>query len=124
MNISKIIVIDDDAATCRLIETALQLEGFRSASVTRIVDDDIVAVLDNHQPDGLILDFHLQTEETLKYVKVIRSDETWQELPILMMSGIDRRRQCEQTGADGFILKPFNWQGLATAVSKVIAGKK
>lgn len=124
MNVPKIVVIDDDVTTCQLIETALQLEGFRSDSVTRIAADDIVALLNSHQPDGLILDFHLQNEETLKYLEIIRGDESWRKLPVLMMSGINRRQQCEQAGASGFILKPFNWQELATEVSKVIAKKE
>jgi len=120
MNIPKIIVIDDDAATCQLIETALLLEGHRAVSETQITDGDIVALLDYHQPDALIMDFHLETEETLKYVASIRANETWQKLPVLIMSGINRQRQCNQAGASGFILKPFNWQELAAAVNKVI----
>lgn len=123
MNVPKIIVIDDDLATSQLIATALQLEGFQSKSITRVANDDIMALLDSHQPDGLILDFHLQTEETLKYMEEIRSDATWQQLPVIMMSGINRRRQCEQAGASGFILKPFDWQELAATVNKVIEKK-
>jgi DNA-binding response OmpR family regulator len=120
MNIPKIIVIDDDLATCQLIETALQLEGYRTVSVTQIADGNIAALLNRHQPDALILDFHLQTEETLKYVALIRANETWQMLPVLIMSGINRRRQCEEAGADGFILKPFNWQELTAEIRKII----
>jgi DNA-binding response OmpR family regulator len=120
MNIPKIIVIDDDLATCQLIETALQLEGYRTVSVTQIADGNIAALLNSHQPDALILDFHLQAEETLKYVALIRANKTWQKLPVLIMSGINRWRQCEEAGADGFILKPFNWQELTAEIRKVI----
>jgi len=124
MNVPKIIVIDDDLATSQLIATALQLEGFQSESITRVANDDIMALLDSHQPDGLILDFHLQTEETLKYMEKIRNDATWHRLPVIMMSGINRRRQCEQAGASGFILKPFDWQELATTVNRIIEKNK
>jgi DNA-binding response OmpR family regulator len=115
----KILVVDDDATTCSLLETALQMENYQTASVNRVKKGDIISLLNRETPHILILDFHLGTEETLKYVTFIRANDDWEHLPILITSAIDRRQDCLAAGADGFILKPFNWQGMTESVNEI-----
>ncbi len=118
----KILVVDDDAATCSLLETVLQMENYQTASTNKIENGDIVAVLNNERPDMLILDFHMGAIETLEYVTVIRANTNWQHLPILMASAIDRRQECLKAGANEFILKPFNWQEMTKIINKLRDG--
>ncbi len=115
----KVLVIDDDATTCSLLETVLQMENYQTASTNKIENGDIVAVLNNERPDMLILDFHMGAIETLEYVTVIRANENWQHLPILMASAIDRRQECLKAGANEFILKPFNWQEMTQIINRL-----
>ncbi len=115
----KVLVIDDDATTCSLLETVLQMENYQTASTNKIENGDIMAVLNNERPDMLILDFHLGAIETLEYVTVIRANANWQRLPILMASAIDRRQECLKAGANEFILKPFNWQEMTQIINKL-----
>jgi DNA-binding response OmpR family regulator len=75
--------------------------------------------LDDKKPDMLILDLHLGATDTLKYVITIRSDATWQHLPILMTSAINQSRACLEAGANDFVLKPFNWQEMTQRVKKI-----
>ncbi len=115
----KVLVIDDDATTCSLLETVLQMENYQTASANKIENGDIMAILNNEKPDMLILDFHLGAIETLEYVTVIRANANWQHLPILMASAIDRRQECLKAGANEFILKPFNWQEMTQIINKL-----
>ena len=115
----KVLVIDDDATTCSLLETVLQMENYQTASTNKIENGDIIAVLNNERPDMLILDFHLGSIETLEYVTAIRADTNWQRLPILMASAIDRSQECLKAGANEFILKPFNWQEMIRSINKL-----
>ena len=113
----KVLVIDDDPMTCSLLETILQMENYQTVSANSI--ENILSLLDQEKPHILILDFHLGTKETLEQVPIIRADADWRHLPILMTSAIDLRQDCLEAGANGFILKPFNWQEMMKIISKI-----
>ena len=113
----KVLVIDDDLMTCSLLETILQMENYQTASVNSI--ENILSLLNKEKPHILILDFYLGSKETLDQVPIIRADIDWQHLPILMTSAIDRRQDCLNAGATGFILKPFNWQEMTKVINKI-----
>jgi len=113
----KVLVIDDDLMTCSLLETILQMENYQTVSANSI--ENILSLLDQEKPHILILDFHLGTKETLELVPIIRADADWRHLPILMTSAIDLRQDCLEAGANGFILKPFNWQEMTKIISKI-----
>lgn len=110
MTQKKVVIIDDDHMTCNLIETFLQLDDYRTASVNSIDPTGIIPILERENPDIIFLDFHLGSNETLQYVTTIRQDATWQNLPIIMTSAIDYGKICRDAGANDFIVKPFNWE--------------
>jgi len=115
----KVLVIDDDPMTCNLLETILQMENYRTVSANHINDNDIISLLDKETPDLIIMDFHLGAQETLEFTAAIRADETWQHLPILMTSAIDRSQDCLKAGANDFIVKPFDWQEVTKRVNRI-----
>jgi CheY-like chemotaxis protein len=115
----KILVIDDDATTCTLLETILQMEDFETASVNSIEHRDILAILIRENPQLLFMDYHLGSQDTLRYVAVIKADTGWRHLPIIMTSGIDHRQKCLAAGADRFILKPFKWQEVTKVIKEL-----
>ncbi len=117
MEKTKVLIVDDDPMTCSLLETILQMENYQTASATGF--EDILALLNKEQPDILVLDFHLGSQETVGQMPLIRADATWQHLTILMTSAIDRRQDCLKAGANDFILKPFNWQEMTKTVNKM-----
>jgi DNA-binding response OmpR family regulator len=116
---SKVLVIDDDPATCNLLETVLQLESFQTSAVSAIDGEGIVPVLHLEEPHVLVLDFHLDGTEALEHIAAIRADPVWEDLPILITSAIDRRQDCLEAGADDFILKPFNWQEIIKRIHRI-----
>ena len=54
-----------------------------------------------------------------QFVVESRSNESWQQLPILMTSAIDRSKNSLAAGANDFLLKPFNWQEMTERVNKM-----
>ncbi len=115
----KVLVIDDDPTTCNLLETVLQMEEYETTAVNSIGNGDIFSLLKEEKPHLLILDFHLDGEDALKYVSNIRANSAWKNLPILITSAIDRRQDCLEAGANEFVLKPFNWQEIIDSINKV-----
>ena len=119
MEMLKVLVIDDDATTCSLLETALQLENYETASASAVRNGDMISLLNETKPHMLVLDFHLGSQHTLEFVATIRANADWQHLPILMTSAIDRSEECLEAGADKFILKPFNWLEMTKSVNTI-----
>lgn len=114
----KTLIIDDDSATCHLIQTILEMEDYQTTAFYKI-EGDIIALLEQEQPDILVLDYHLKGKETLPYLTTIRNHAAWQHIAILMISAIDRTQECLAAGANGFMLKPFDWQSLSKAVKNL-----
>lgn len=114
----KVLIIDDDPIICDLVETVLRLEQFDASSKTYIPAGNIIGLLEQELPQLLILDYHLQAENTIEYLPIIRANQDWQEVLILMASGIDCRAECLAAGADGFLLKPFDLSTLTTMANQ------
>jgi DNA-binding response OmpR family regulator len=115
----KILIIEDDPTTCALLKTTLEMEGYRIAIKHDIENEDILSLLNSEKPDILFLDFYLGIRDTLSYLAQIRNDEDWQHAPILMTSAMDHGQDCLEAGADGFILKPFNWDELINMINRI-----
>jgi DNA-binding response OmpR family regulator len=116
----KILVVDDDPMTCHLLETFLQMENFQTSSATSIQDGGLIPILEEEQPDVLVLDVHLVSYETLGEVKRVRATERWRTLPIIMTSAINHSRRCREAGANDFILKPFDWQDVTHRINTIL----
>jgi DNA-binding response OmpR family regulator len=118
----KLLIVDDDPMTCRLIKLQLEMEGYPCETLSD--PERILEVIDQSAPDLALLDFHLGTQGGLDLLQVIRTCEAHKHLPVILMSATDYERECRQAGADGFILKPFNWQDIARAISDILARHK
>ena len=115
----KVLVIDDDSVTRSLLEKLLRMEKYETVSVGRISNCNIISLIDQESPHIIILDCHLGSEDTFKYVPIIREHYSNSSLPILMTSGIDRSQESLDVGADGFILKPFDWQDVTVRLNHI-----
>lgn len=115
----KVLIVDDDPSTCSLLQTILEMEHYQIASANEIDNGDIIALLNKEQPDILTLDINLAGEQTLKYLATIRHHPDWQHLDILMISAADQAEACLEAGANGFVVKPFGWQEITTAIKQM-----
>ncbi len=116
----KVLVVDDDPGTCSLLEMALEIEEYRTASRKTIEKGDVISLLDQEQPHILVLDLHLGSEDALKYVGAIRTHPVWKDLLILATSAIDHRQECLKAGANDFILKPFDWTEIIKKIERLL----
>ena len=115
----KLLIVDDDPMTCRLIKLQLEMEGYPCETLSD--PERVLEVIDQVTPDLALVDFHLGTQGGLDLLQVIRSSEVYKHLPVILMSATDYERECRQAGADGFILKPFKWQDIARAIDDLAA---
>ena len=103
---ARILLAEDDPTMVRLLGTLLRMEGYDVTSVDG--DIDLPGSVEQLAPDALILDMIFAGQNGLQVVEHVRQGAVGARLYILMMSGLSVREDCLRSGADDFLLKPFD----------------
>lgn len=118
MNMTKILIVDDEPLTCQLITKVLVLNGFKAASLTD--EKKIIPTIEAVHPDLILLDYHLGSKSGLDVLANLRQHTAGEKIPVIFTSGIDRRKQVMDAGAQGFLLKPFDWNELVSIINTLV----
>jgi len=114
-------LIEDDHSTLLLLQTLLEIEGFRVLVMDNMSDmDTILDTIRVDQPDLLLVDVHLRKISGLDLVRRIRADDEINSMRVLMTSGMEMSRECSLAGTNGFILKPFMPDDLVGMIQKLL----
>jgi two-component system chemotaxis response regulator CheY len=117
-----VIIVDDDKTNTKLIGILLEMDGFR---VTVCPDTRRAKQAAANGADAFIIDCNLSDgDDGIDLLKEIRAGSTAAppEIPIIMISGDDRRFQAaEEAGATGFLLKPYSTSALSEELSNLLA---
>jgi DNA-binding response OmpR family regulator len=105
MLMPKIMLAEDDPTMLKLLKTLMHLEGFESVSLDP--DENVLAAVAREAPDVLLLDVHLSQGNGLDFLRQMRADARFDNLIVLMASGMSLREECLAAGANQFLLKPF-----------------
>lgn len=112
-------VIEDSAETLRLIKLILEKENYNVDTFTCGY-----SALDNikqNPPDLIILDLSLPDIDGIEICKILENDDILKCIPIIMLTG---RRADEaiglNTGADDYIIKPFDAEILLSRINAVL----
>lgn len=115
---SKIMLAEDDQTMVTLLETLLGMEGYQVVSLG--VSDDVFESVRREQPDVLLLDVHLPHVNGLDVLEQVRGDDETKDLKVVMTSGLNVEDECLESGANGFILKPYMPDDLLDILKKNI----
>ena len=116
---SRILIVEDDAAIRRLAHDLLADEGYEVA--TAGTGHEGLAALVDHQPDLVLLDLMMPTMDGTTFAREM--ERTYRAVPIVVLS--DSRETFEaadEMGAAGAILKPFDIDDFVATVRRILAG--
>lgn len=118
---ARIIVVDDDYSTSRLVKMLLEMEGYDVATCS---EAGIALKEADAGVNAFIVDCYLSGSESgLHLLEVIRQGETDvpSDIPIILVSG-DQRLEDEawSAGADAFIVKPYSPNSLTDEVKRLL----
>jgi two-component system KDP operon response regulator KdpE len=114
----RILVIDDDPDTRKILRVLFETNGFRVVAA----DTCELGILQTHthRPDVCILDLGLPDRDGMGFLHEIR---TWSPVPIIVLTGRTREAQrvaAFEAGADDFVIKPFNNLELLARVRAIL----
>lgn len=121
MSENKILVVDDDLSVSTGVR--MTLEGKYDVS-TVYSASDAFNHLANHQVDLVLLDIKMPEMNGLEALKVIRKRHP--EITVVMLTAYpteDNMQKAWESGADGFLSKPFELDELRNYVDKALSEK-
>ena len=107
----RILIVDDDRTTVKLLQTLLEMDGFQV--VTAVNGQVALHAADNTPPDVFLVDYHLSDMDGIELVGHLRSDSRFAQTPIVMASGLDKGDEALAAGVNAFLIKPFEPDKLA-----------
>jgi DNA-binding NtrC family response regulator len=116
-----LLIVDDDPATAALLAAMLEHEGYECAIASDA--DEAMAMLDDDEFAVALVDIMMPGESGLELVE--RALDVHPFLAVVMVTGVDDPQIAElalQTGAFGYLVKPFTHMEVVVAVSN--AGRR
>ncbi|MBI5951718.1 MAG: response regulator [Chloroflexi bacterium] len=114
----KVLLAEDDSTMVSLLTTLLKMEGFQVVALR--ADADVPAAIRAEKPDVLLMDVHLSHQSGLEILSVIRNSEDIAQSRVVMSSGANVREECINSGANGFLMKPYMPDELITILKQTI----
>jgi pilus assembly protein CpaE len=118
----KILIIDDDTETLRLIGIMLQRQGYQTITATN--GDDGVALAKAELPDLIILDIMMPEVNGYTVARHLRAEPATADTPILMFtakSQIDDKVAGFEAGANDYLTKPVHPVELVAHIKSLLA---
>ena len=110
----KILICDDEEDILELCAQILRKE-YEVGIVQHVTD--IVALVEEHSPHLILLDLWMPQTGGEESVRALKANKDTQQIPVLLFSAHDDiQKIVTQTGADGFLQKPFNSADLLAAM--------
>ena len=115
----QILIIEDDEDILKVLETVLEYNEF---GVTAINDtDDILATIEQHQPDLILTDFLLSGMNGGEICQKVKSNKDTCHIPVIVISAYPELAvSFGKFGFDAFINKPFNIGDLVEKIDELL----
>ena len=117
----RILVVEDEAELVKAIQIRLEQAGYE----TLVAYDGMEALDKAHKekPDLIILDLMLPKMDGYKVCRMLKFDEKYKKIPIIMLTAraqdSDEKLGLE-TGADAFITKPFQHEAVLAKIKELL----
>ena len=117
---SKVLIVDDDQTTVKLLQTLLELDGFEVAVAPR--GADVIPTADAFGPDVILMDYHLSDMDGVDILIEMREGGRYVDIPVVMTSGLDVEDEVMEAGATTFLIKPFEPDDLPPLFKSLLQG--
>jgi two-component system, OmpR family, alkaline phosphatase synthesis response regulator PhoP len=122
MKKQKILVVDDSELVLTMARDALEGGGFEVVTATTGIEANRYIFTQN-APDAIVLDVMLPMLDGNKKAKILKESSFSRNIPILLISSKpedELRRLVQESGADGYIRKPFTSRDIVARVQEAI----
>lgn len=118
----KILIVDDDLETLRLVGLILERGGYQIAAASS--GQQALTMAHSESPNLIILDIMMPEMDGYQVMKNIRQDPAISNIPVLMFTakaGIEDKITGYETGVDDYLTKPIHPAELVAHVKAVLS---
>ena len=118
----KFLIVDDFSTMRRIVRSLLKEMGCNNAEEA---EDGAVALnkLKNEKFDFVVCDINMPNMTGFDVLKAAKSDDSLKHIPVLMLTAEARKEDivlAAQSGAAGYIVKPFSKATLEEKIQKIV----
>jgi DNA-binding response OmpR family regulator len=117
------LIVDDENEVSRLLEMRLKKEGFDV--VTASEGQEALGRVRTERPDLIILDIMMPRVDGYRICSLLKFDDNFKDIPILILSGRvseeDKQRGLA-AGANDYMTTPFQSEDVARRVRELLKG--
>jgi DNA-binding response OmpR family regulator len=117
-----VLIIDDDASVCELMERNLGQEGIRTRAAHS--GEEGLRLAKQLLPSAIILDVIMPGIDGWAVLAALKTDSQTSQIPIIMATMLDERERGLKMGADEFITKPFARDRLSELIHRHLGNQK
>ena len=118
----KFLIVDDFSTMRRIIRGLLKEMGCNNAEEAE--DGQVaLAMLKNNKFDFVVSDINMPNMNGFQLLQAVKADDALKHLPVLMVTAEARKEDivlAAQSGAAGYIVKPFTKATLEEKVQKIM----
>ena len=115
----KILVVEDEPELVKALEVRLKTQDYEV--ITAIDGEEGLRKARQENPDLIILDIMLPKMDGFKVSRLLKFDERYEDIPIIMLTAkVEKEDEAlgGETGADEYITKPFEWSYLSEKIKE------
>jgi len=118
----RVLCVEDEPDIATFLRAYFRAAGYDLVHIDPTDPAEVLAALDEHAPDCVLLDIRLRGFSGTEAYRRMRSDERWAFTPVIMVSAHAAADPSfrKPTGLDAFVSKPFNTNALADLVRERI----
>lgn len=120
---ARILVVDDDPLTCRMVEFLLESEGYAVQAIDQAAP--ALRAIEEDAPDLILLDVQLPGTDGFTFLREVK--RRYSRMPVIMLTAradIPDRLSGFQSGADDYVIKPFEPAELIARIRAVLRRAK
>ncbi len=122
----RIITVDDSSTMRRIIKNTLKRIGYGDEIVEAENGKEALGILSNNEVDLIITDWNMPVMDGLTFVKKIRANSKFDDVPIIMVTTEAAKEDiitALKAGVNNYIVKPFTPQVLKEKIEAVMGLK-
>jgi DNA-binding response OmpR family regulator len=118
---AKILIVDDEKDIVETLAFMLKQKGFET--ITAYDGEEGLKLAKEENPDLIILDVMMPKINGYKICRLLKFDSKYKNIPIIMVTARGQAQDVaigEETGADEYITKPFEFNDLFECIDKYV----
>jgi len=121
MDKKRVLIVDDEPDIVESVKFSFELENIECLEAYD--GEEALLKAKKEKPDLIILDIMLPKIIGYKVARLLKFDESYKHIPIIMLTARTQEKDIklgEETGADEYVTKPFDMDMLIDLVKKYL----